>query len=166
MMKNVNYTIRPYRKGEEDYVADVHARVYRNEYNWSDLFIAYAQKVVYDFAAQPRNSHAEMWVADVEGQPVGSIMLQEDEPELGHLRLFILEKEYRGTGIADALLGKAMEHAKAWGFSHIFLTTAEPLTAARKKYAKLGFAMTSITEMDDWTNDGSVVKEEYWEMDL
>ena len=39
-MKEVNYIIRPYQKGEEDYVADAHARVYGEEYNWSDIFIA------------------------------------------------------------------------------------------------------------------------------
>jgi len=165
-MKTVNYTIRPYRKGEENYVADVHERVYRQEYNWSDIFIAFAKQVVYDFAALPESEHAKMWVADVEGQPVGSIMLQEEETGLGHLRLFILEKEYRGTGIADALLETAMEHAKAWHFNHIYLSTAEPLTAARKKYAALGFAITRIEEMTDWTNDGTVIREEFWEMDL
>ena len=165
-MKEVNYTIRPYKKGEEDYVADAHERVYREEYNWSDIFIAFAKQVVYDYAALPRSDHAEMWVADVNGQPVGSIMLQEEETGLGHLRLFILEKAYRGTGIADALLSTAMEHAKKWGFRHIYLSTAEPLTAARKKYAKLGFAITRIEEMEDWTKDGSIIKEEFWEMDL
>ncbi|MBR6543721.1 MAG: GNAT family N-acetyltransferase [Anaerotignum sp.] len=165
-MKEVNHIIRPYRKGEEDYVADAHARVYGEEYNWSDIFIAFAKQVVYDFAALPKNDHAEMWVADVDGQPVGSIMLQEEETGLGHLRLFILEKEYRGTGIADALLNTAMEKAMEWGFNHLYLSTAEPLTAARKKYAKLGFAITRIEEMDDWTKDGSIIKEEFWEMDL
>ncbi|MBR5268979.1 MAG: GNAT family N-acetyltransferase [Anaerotignum sp.] len=166
MTKNMNYTIRPYKAGEEDYVADAHARVYGEEYNWSDIFIAFAKQVVYDYAALPKSDHAEMWVADVDGQPVGSIMLQEEETGLGHLRLFILEKEYRGTGIADALLNTAMEHARKWGFSHLYLSTAEPLTAARKKYAKLGFAITRIEEMDDWTKDGSIIKEEFWEMDL
>lgn len=165
-MKNINYIIRPYKKGEEDYVADAHERVYRQEYNWSDIFIAFAKQVVYDFATLPKSDHAEMWVADVNGQPVGSIMLQEEEPGLGHLRLFILEKEYRGTGIADALLDTAMQHAKEWKFSHLYLSTAEPLKAARKKYAGLGFSITRIEEMEDWTNDGSVIKEEFWEMDL
>lgn len=165
-MKEVNYTIRPYRKGEENYVADAHERIYREEYGWSDVFVHFAKQVVYDFAALPESDHAQMWVADVDGQPVGSIMLQEEETGLGHLRLFILEKEYRGTGIADALLGIAMEKAKEWHFNHLYLSTAEPLTAARKKYATLGFAVTRTETMTDWTNDGTEVIEEFWEMDL
>ena len=28
------YTVRPYKKGEEQYVAEAHRRVYREEYNW------------------------------------------------------------------------------------------------------------------------------------
>ena len=165
-MKEVDYFIRPYRKGEEDFVADLHARVYASEYGWSDIFIAFAKQVVYDFAALPKSDHAEMWIADADGTPVGSIMLQEEETGVGHLRLFILEKAYRGTGIADALLDMAMTKAREWNFRHLYLSTAEPLTAARKKYAKLGFAITRIEEMDDWTNDGTIIKEEFWEMDL
>ena len=166
MIKNVNYTIRPYRKGEEDFVADAHDRIYREEYNWNDTFVAFAKQVVYDFAALPKNDHAQMWVADVDGKPVGSIMLQEEETGLGHLRLFILEKDFRGMGIADALLDTAMTHAKEWNLSHLYLSTAEPLTAARKKYADLGFAVTRKEKMTDWTNDGTDVWEEFWEMDL
>lgn len=165
-MKEVNYIIRPYQKGEEDYVADAHERIYGGEYGWNDIFIAFAKQVVYDFAALPKSEHAQMWIADVDGQPVGSIMLQEEETGLGHLRLFILEKEFRGTGIADALLDTAMYHAKEWGFRHLYLSTAEPLTAARKKYAALGFAVTRKEKMTDWTNDGTDVWEEFWEKDM
>ena len=67
-MKEVNYIIRPYKKGEEDYVADAHARVYGEEYNWSDIFVAFAKQVVYDYAALPKSDHAEMWVAEVDGR--------------------------------------------------------------------------------------------------
>lgn len=123
--------------------------------------------MVYDFAAAPKSDHAEMWVADVNGQPVGSIMLQEtEETGVGQLRLFLLEKAYRRCGIGKALTDTAMAAAEAWGFHHLFLWTAEPLQDARKKYAQLGFVITDKERMTDWTLDGSEVYEERWDIDL
>lgn len=79
MTKELHFTIRPYQKDEADYIAEAHDRIYREEYGWGEGFSKYAKQVVYDFAAAPKREHAEMWVADVDGQPVGSIMLQETE---------------------------------------------------------------------------------------
>ena len=76
-----------------------------------------------------------------------------------------LVEEMLAMGIADALLDMAMQHAKKWNFNHLYLSTAQPLTAARKKYAALGFAVTRTETMTDWTNDGTDVIEEFWEMD-
>lgn len=75
------------------------------------------------------SGHAEMWVADVNGKPVGSIMLQETEEKgVGQLRLFLLEKAYRRHGIGKALLDFVMEKTKEWHFRHLFLWTAARFT--------------------------------------
>ena len=46
----MEYTVRPYQKGEEEYVADAHRRIYSEEYRWGDAFTRYAVKVAMDFA--------------------------------------------------------------------------------------------------------------------
>lgn len=163
MTKELHFTIRPYKKEETDYIAEAHERIYQEEYGWGEGFSKYAKQVVYDFAAAPKSDHAEMWVADVEGQPVGSIMLQETEPGVGQLRLFLLEKEYRRRGIGKALADTAMAAAETWGMAHLFLWTAEPLKDARKRYAQLGFVITDKELMTDWTLDGSPIYEERWD---
>lgn len=167
MTKELHFTIRPYQKDEADYIAEAHDRIYREEYGWGEGFSKYAKQVVYDFAAAPKREHAEMWVADVDGQPVGSIMLQEtEETGVGQLRLFLLEKAYRRHGIGKALTDTAMAAAAAWGFHHLFLWTAEPLKDARRKYAQLGFVITDKELMTDWALDGSEVYEERWDKEL
>lgn len=164
--KSITYTIRPYENGEENYVAEAHERIYSEEYGWNQTFTDFAKQVVYDFAAAPKTDHAEMWVAMADNRLVGSIMLQEEDPGIGHLRLFLMEKAYRGFGIGSALLELSLEKAKEWGFHHLFLSTAEPLKTARKKYAAAGFTLARRELVTDWTLDGSDVWEEYWEKDL
>jgi hypothetical protein len=34
----VDYVVRPYQKGEEEYVADAQERAYLEEYNWGPAF--------------------------------------------------------------------------------------------------------------------------------
>ena len=165
MTKNVNYIIRPYKKGEEDYIADAHERIYLEEFGWGPNFSKYAKQVVYDYAALPKRENSEMWVAETEGKLVGSIMLQpaEGTSETGQLRLFLVEKAYRKLGIGSALMQTALKAAEDWGFKHLTLWTAEPNTDARAYYAKLGFTITETMEATDWTLDGSIVIEEKWD---
>ena len=160
------YIIRPYRPGEEHYVAEAHERIYRDQYGWGENFSRYAKKVVYDFADAPRREHAEMWIAEAEGKPVGSIMLQETGEGVGQLRLFLLEPDYQHGGIGIALWHTAMDAAGAWGLKHLFLETAEPCTDARQIYAKEGFVITDRSIASDWALDGSPVCEEQWDLDL
>ncbi|HIV21545.1 MAG TPA: hypothetical protein IAC81_06135, partial [Candidatus Scatomorpha stercorigallinarum] len=46
----MEYTVRPYKKGEEQYVAEAHRRIYREEYNWGPAFSEYAAAIALDFA--------------------------------------------------------------------------------------------------------------------
>jgi len=163
----LKYSIRPYRKGEEDYVAEAHERIYCKEYGWGEGFSRFAKQVVYEYANAPKQEHSEMWIAEVNGQPVGSIMLQESETKgVGQLRLYLLEKEYRNQGIGSALLNLVMAKAKEWNFQHLFLVTAEPCVDARRKYSQMGFVMTGRDLMTDWAIDGNGVYEERWELVL
>ena len=38
----MNFTIRPYKQGEEKYVADLHKALYSTEYSWGPSFTDYA----------------------------------------------------------------------------------------------------------------------------
>ncbi len=163
---SLKYTIRPYKPGEEHYVAEAHERIYRDYFGWGDNFSRYAKKVVYDFADTPRREHAEMWIAEAAGKPVGSIMLQETEEGVGQLRLFLMEPDNQHSGIGIALWRMAMDTARAWGMKHLFLETAEPCADARRIYAKEGFVISSRSLASDWALDGSPVYEERWDLDL
>ena len=41
----MNAIVRPYRQGEERYVAELHKRLYSEEYSWGPSFTDYAAKI-------------------------------------------------------------------------------------------------------------------------
>lgn len=157
----MDYIVRPYRPGEEAYVADAQRRVYSEEYHWGPSFIDYAVKITLEFAAQAKNEREEMWVADSGGKLIGCIMLcQSDEsPDAGQLRLFLVEKEYRRFGIGRALTTALFQKAREAGYKQLILWTASPLTDAVRHYEKLGFHKVEEVENHDWSLDGETVFE-------
>lgn len=161
------YTVRGFVSGEEHYVADLHRRLYAEEYSWGDAFIQYAVNVALEFAVRPKNEREEMFIAVCDGNPVGCIMLcQTEEPSVGQLRLFAVEKAYRGCGIGGALVDALMQKAAEAGYAKLILWTASPLTAAIRQYERMGFHATESVDNTTWSTDGSVVQEVKMEMDL
>ena len=159
--------IRPYRPGEENYVADLHKRLYSEEYGWGPEFIRYAVHIAEDFAEKEKSDREAMYVAEEDGRPVGSIMLcGTDDPAVGQLRLFAVEKAHRCRGIGAALLQTAMDKAKSAGYTKLILWTADAVTDALRKYEKLGFVTTESVENRTWDPDGKLVYELKMEKEL
>ena len=163
----MDYIIRPFTAGEEQYVADLHKRLYSEEYLWGPSFTYYAQKIALDFAEKEKSQREELFIAVAEGKPVGCIMICEtDDSDIGQLRLFAVEKEYRGYGIGSALLAAFMEKARNSAYKKIILWTADPLTDAIRQYEKMGFVSVESVENNSWSTVGAVVYEIKMEMDL
>ena len=159
--------VRPYRRGEEQYVADLHKKLYSEEYGWGPNFIDYAVEIAMDFAKKRKNSGEELFVAEQDGVLAGCIMLcQTDTPDIGQLRLFAVEKDHRRYGLGTALLRALMDKAKEAGYKKVILWTASPLTAAIRHYEKLGFHVVEEVENNTWSNDGTSLYEIKMELDI
>lgn len=152
--------IRLYRPGEESYVADLHRRLYEEEYDWGPAFVDYAVQIALDFAKKPVSDRAALWIATLDGVPKGSIMLCETEdPAVGQLRLFAVDKTARRLGIGRALMEELLAKAREAGYREIVLWTAEPLTAAIRQYERFGFRTVETAENHAWRKDGGIVTE-------
>lgn len=163
----MEYLIRPYKRGEEEYVADLHKRLYSQEYSWGPEFTDYAVGIPRDFGKKPQNDREELFVAEQDGQLAGCIMLcQTDEWNVGQLRLFAVEQEYRRCGIGKALINAFMGKARSAGYTKLILWTADPLTAAIRHYERMGFKTVETVENHTWSTDGITVYEVKMEMDL
>ena len=159
--------VRPYRRGEEEYVARLHERLYSEEYGWGPEFVRYAVEIPRHFAAKERNDREELFIAEQGGRPVGSMMLcATEDPDVGQLRVFAVEKDCRRQGIGAALLQAALEKAKSAGYTKLILWTADAVTDALRKYETLGFRVTETKENRSWRPDGEAVIEIKMEKEL
>ena len=163
----MNAIVRPYRQGEEQYVAELHKRLYSEEYSWGPSFTDYAAKIALDFAKKEKSDKEELFVAELNGSLAGCIMLcQTDDPSVGQLRLFAVEKACRRYGIGSALIRAVMDKAKAAGYQKVILWTASPLAAAIRHYEKLGFKAVESVENTTWATDGGSLQEIKMELSI
>jgi GNAT superfamily N-acetyltransferase len=165
----MKFSIRPYRKGEERYVAEAHRRVYSDEYRWNSVFTDYAMSIPLQFAEKEPDSREEMWVAENEdtAELLGSVMLcSTEDPQVGQLRLFLVEKRARGCGIGSALADTVLERAEKEGYRKLILSTADVLKEAVRLYRRLGFATVREVENNTWSLDGETFREITMEKNL
>ena len=152
--------IRPYRSGEEQYVAEAHRRIYTEEYHWGPSFTHYAAEIALSFPSRSHDAGEELWIAELDGNLVGSVMLcRTAEETIGQLRLFLVEKAHRCQGIGHALTTVLLERARAVGYKQLILWSASPLHEALSHYEKLGFHTVETVDNHDWSLVSEVVTE-------
>ncbi|XP_069925020.1 putative N-acetyltransferase 8B [Oryctolagus cuniculus] len=91
-----------------------------------------------------RGSGSCFWVAESEGQVVGTVgalpvqdpTLREKQLQLFHLSVAL---EHRGQGLAKALVRTVIQFARARGYSEVMLDTTTVQTAALSLYQGMGF---------------------------
>lgn len=83
----------------------------------------------------------DFWVAQAPGgEMAGTIALRDIGEGAAALRKMFVHPAYRGArGVARALLGTLLDHARKRGLSRIYLGTADRFLAAHRFYARNGF---------------------------
>ncbi len=157
------FVIREPRPGDLGWVLRAHAAIYSREYGYGSDFEALVANIIADFAANHDPGKERCWIADIDGDPVGSIFLVKVDEETAKLRLLILEPKARGFGLGRRLVQECLRFARGSGYRKLVLWTNSRLTAARAIYAAAGFALVSSAP-DPMFTDGSL--SETWELDL
>lgn len=86
------------------------------------------------------------WLAISNGIVIGSVGLKDVGDSTVKLKRMFVKADLHGTGIGEALLKHAIEHARERGFSRIILNTNEHMTRAHHFYEKHGFKNTGKTD--------------------
>ena len=103
------------------------------------------------------------WIAERDGEIVGSVMLVKKTDEVAKLRLLLVEPKARGLGIGARLVNECVRFARQVGYRKITLWTNSVLTAARHIYERAGFRLVASEKRKSWSKD---VVSEQWEMAL
>jgi putative acetyltransferase len=95
-----------------------------------------------------------MWVVEVEGVVVGSLAVcPTDRPDTQEIFKVYLAHAWRGSGLAQALLARAAEAARARGATRIRLWTDTRFHSGHRFYEKAGFARRPVVRfLPDSTN--------------
>ncbi|MGW7362372.1 bifunctional helix-turn-helix transcriptional regulator/GNAT family N-acetyltransferase [Streptomyces sp. NPDC054841] len=130
--------------GDLGWIVQRHGALYAAEYGWNTDFEGLVARIVADFA-QDHDPHLErVWIAELDGQPVGSVMcVRDDAPATARLRLLLVEPEARGHGLGDRLVGAVVDFAREVGYRELVLWTNDVLTAAHRIYQRAGFTLVA-----------------------
>jgi DNA-binding MarR family transcriptional regulator/N-acetylglutamate synthase-like GNAT family acetyltransferase len=157
------YTLRPPTFGDFGWIVSRHAELYAQEYGWGEPFEGLCAGIVADYANKNDPKRERCWIAEMNGENVGCVMLVKDNDEVARVRLLLVDPKARGLGLGARLVDECVQFARQAGYKRVTLWTHSVLTAARHVYEKAGFALTSSEKRHTWGKD---VVAEYWDLDL
>jgi DNA-binding MarR family transcriptional regulator/GNAT superfamily N-acetyltransferase len=155
--------LRSHRIGDIGWVISRQSIAYAEEYGWDISYEALVAEICAQFIKNYDASREHCWIAEVDGEPVGSVFLVKASDELAKLRLLLVEKKARGLGVGRALVEQCIRSAREKGYRKMTLWTQSILVAARGIYQSAGFR---CVKEDKHHSFGVDLTGETWEMEL
>ncbi len=149
--------------GDYGWIISRHGSIYAQEYGWDVTFEALVAELVAGFIKAHDPARERCWIADMGGEPVGSVFCTRKDDETAKLRMLILDPKARGLGAGGLLIDACMTFARAAGYSRMTLWTNDILHAARKLYASRGWHLSAS---ESHRSFGVDLVGETWEVDL
>ena len=130
--------------GDLGWIVQRNAALYAAEYGFNADYEGLVARIVADFA-EDHDPHLErVWIAELDGRPVGCVMcVRDDAPGAARLRLLLVEPDARGLRIGDQLVSAVVEFARGVGYRDLVLWTNDILGAARRIYQRHGFVLVA-----------------------
>ena len=158
-----SYILRQPRHGDFGWIVSRHAELYAQEYGWVEPFEGLCAQIVADFVNNYDAKRERCWIAELNGENVGCIMLAKNSAEVARIRLLLVDPKARGLGVGARLTDECVRFARQAGYKKVTLWTHSILFAARHIYEKAGFTLTSSEKKRSWSKD---VVAEYWDLQL
>jgi DNA-binding MarR family transcriptional regulator/GNAT superfamily N-acetyltransferase len=157
--------LRPHRPGDMGWVVHRQAVLYAQEYGWDERYEALISRIVADFIDRFDPKRERCWIAEREGEIVGSVFLIKHPERAGvaQLRLLYVERSARGLGIGRRLVHECTQFARQTGYKTITLWTNSVLTSARKIYEAEGYRLVREEPHHSFGHD---LVGQTWELEL
>lgn len=159
-----SYVLRPPHSGDLGWIVHRQGVLYAEEWGYNEEFEALCAEIVAEFVQKLRPAKERCWIAEKEGEIVGSVFLVRNSESVAKLRLLYVEPSARGMGIGGRLIEECIRFSRQAGYKKITLWTQSELLAARRLYKRAGFTVTAKKAHDSFSRKGLVA--ETWELDL
>jgi len=103
------------------------------------------------------------WMAEIDGERVGSVFVVRRSATVAQLRLLILTAAARGHGVGGRLVDECIAFARGKGYRKLTLWTQSNLVAARAIYQARGFKLVKSEPNEAY---GQKLVSETWELRL
>ena len=158
------YVLRSHRPGDMGWVVQRHGELYWQEYQYDERFEALVAEIVAEFIQHLDSKHERCWIAEKDGERVGSIFLVKKSAAIAKLRLLLVEPSARGLGIGKRLVEECVRFAREAGYKKIMLWTQSELSTARRIYQSAGFKLVAEEKHQSWGRKDLVA--ETWQVTL
>ena len=79
-------------------------------------------QILGDFATRFDEAREDAWIAEIDGQVIGSVFLMKTEnPDVAKLRLLYVDPAARGLGVGSSLVRLCIERARGLGYRQLVL---------------------------------------------
>ncbi|MGJ8621447.1 MAG: GNAT family N-acetyltransferase [Yoonia sp.] len=155
--------LRAFRPDDAAWLVDQHAAHYTSVEGFDESFAPLVAEIIAAFLRDHDPRCEAGWIATEGDRRIGSIFCVRLDENKAKLRLFYVIDAARGTGVAQALLTRCLEFARAGGYTDMTLWTHESHKAAGAIYARNGFVKTASVPTHSFGVD---LVEETWEIRL
>lgn len=158
------YLLRTHRPGDMGWVVHRHGELYWQEYRYDERFEALVAKIVFEFIEHFDPRRERCWIAEKDGEIVGTVFLVKKSKTVCKLRLLLVEPAARGLGIGRRLVAECVRFGREAGYKKMILWTQSELGAARHLYKDAGFRLAGRQRHHSWNRRNLI--SEVWELKL